>query len=138
MSRLNLPVPAGFVISTEACIEYLGLDKDSPQLEELPDHLINEYSIKIHEIERLTQRIFGNVAKEKGKVKQSSNLPLLLSVRSGAAVSMPGMMETILNLGLNDDVVCEMIRVTNNPRFVYGIVTTITILLLSLLYIKLL
>ena len=105
------------MISTEACNEYLGLDKDSAQLDQIPDQLINEYTIKIHEIERLTQRLFGNISKG----KESNNLPLLLSVRSGASVSMPGMMDTILNLGLNDDIVCEMIKVTNNPRFVYDI-----------------
>ena len=52
------------MISTEACNEYLGLDKDSAQLDQLPDQLINEYTIKIHEIERLTQRLFGNISTE--------------------------------------------------------------------------
>ena len=90
MYRLNMPVPPGFVISTEACLEYLGMDKeksDSTQLDRLPDHLIHEYTIKVHEIERQTHRLFGGTAKSKAK---DSNIPLLLSVRSGASVSMPG------------------------------------------------
>jgi pyruvate,orthophosphate dikinase len=87
MMKLNLPVPPGFVISTEACLEYLGMgdkvgeNKGTQQMANIPDHLIQEYVVKIHEIERQTHRLFGSTSNE---------LPLLLSVRSGAAVSMPG------------------------------------------------
>lgn len=83
MMKLNLPVPPGFVISTEACVEYLGMgdNKGTQQMVNIPDHLIQEYVVKIHEIERQTHRLFGSTTNE---------LPLLLSVRSGAAVSMPG------------------------------------------------
>ena len=88
MMKLNLPVPPGFVISTEACLEYLnmsdtlGENKGTQQMVSISDHLIQEYVVKIHEIERQTHRLFGSTT--------NRQLPLLLSVRSGAAVSMPG------------------------------------------------
>ena len=88
MTRLKLPVPPGFTITTEVCNEYYRNGR------KLPKNLISEVKQNIIKIERKT-----------GKKWNSSTNPLLVSVRSGAAISMPGMMDTILNLGLNDQTV---------------------------------
>lgn len=103
MTRIGLNVPAGFVISTEACLEYLDKEKKS-----LPSGLMVEVREQIQRIERSTGKKFGD----------PSN-PLLVSVRSGSAMSMPGMMDTILNLGLNKSTLRGLIRQTNNERFGY-------------------
>ena len=95
MTNLGLPVPAGFTITTEACRAFL----DS---ERMPDGLWDEIRAGLDEIERQMGRTFGDGAN-----------PLLVSVRSGAAVSMPGMMDTILNLGLNDETVAGVARETS-------------------------
>ncbi|AIS52193.1 pyruvate, phosphate dikinase PpdK [Thermoanaerobacter kivui] len=102
MTRLGLPVPPGFTVTTEACTRYYQDGKVIAQ--EIVDQ-IYEYMTKLEEI---TGKKFGN----------PSN-PLLVSVRSGARVSMPGMMDTILNLGLNDDTVEGLAKATNNERFAY-------------------
>ena len=102
MTQLGIPVPAGFTITTEACRAAMGRGG------ELPDGLVAE--IEEH-IERLEQR----AGKRFGDAKD----PLLVSVRSGAAVSMPGMMDTILNLGLSDVAVRGLAETTGNPRFAY-------------------
>jgi len=102
MTKLGLPVPPGFIITTEACREYV----ESGNM--LPDGLIDEIKDHLKELEKKTGKKFG-----------SSTNPLLLSVRSGAPVSMPGMMDTILNLGLNIKTTAGMIKKTKNPRFVY-------------------
>lgn len=102
MTGLGLPVPQGFTISTEACTKYY---EDHGTLEQ---DLVQEILEKLRELEDLTGKRLGD----------PSN-PLLVSVRSGARVSMPGMMDTILNLGMNDEV-CEAIaKMTNNARFAY-------------------
>ena len=101
MTQLGLNVPPGFVISTAACLTYLNN-------QQLPAGLMVEVSEQIQAIEQETGKSFGG-----------SNDPLLVSVRSGAAVSMPGMMDTILNLGLNRQTVTGLIEMTENPRFVY-------------------
>ena len=101
MSNLGLPVPPGFIITTQACIEYLNLGR-------LPKGLMAEVKRALRQVEQETGKGFGD----------SSN-PLLVSVRSGAKMSMPGMMETILNLGLNEDTLQGMIRLTGNERFAY-------------------
>ncbi len=102
MTQLGLPIPQGFTVSTEACAIYYqnGL--------KLTDDIYTQIDVAMHELELLTQKKFGDPKN-----------PLLVSVRSGARVSMPGMMDTILNLGLNDEVVKGLSEITNNPRFAY-------------------
>ncbi len=100
MARLSLPVPPGFVISTEACRQYYALDG------RLPDGLWDEVRRLVGEIEEAAARRFGD-----------ANDPLLLSVRSGSRFSMPGMMDTVLNLGLNDETVEGLARATGDRRF---------------------
>ena len=102
MTNLGMPVPQGFAISTEACTRYYDDgEKIAPDIEAQ----INEYLVKM---EAICGKKFGDTEN-----------PLLVSVRSGARASMPGMMDTILNLGLNDDVIKGVIKLTNNERFAY-------------------
>ena len=103
MNLIGVPVPPGFTITTEVCSEYyeLGRDKVVSLLQE-------DVKNAIANIEQLMNATFGDIEN-----------PLLVSVRSGARASMPGMMDTILNLGLNDEVVEGLIRKTNNPRFAW-------------------
>ncbi len=101
MSNLGLPVPPGFTITTEACIEYLKLKK-------MPAGLMDEAKAALKKVEKDTGKGFGDPKN-----------PLLVSVRSGAKMSMPGMMETILNLGLNDKTLEGLVALTGNERFVY-------------------
>ena len=100
MTNIGLPVPQGFTISTEACNEYY--EKDRQLWQELKDQIAE----KLAELEKATGKTFGG-----------GENPLLVSVRSGAKFSMPGMMDTILNLGLNDEVVKTVENVSNNRRF---------------------
>src|SRR5439155_1693360 len=100
-ANLGLPVPPGFTISAKLRLTYLEQGTFPPQLHE-------EVSRHLKQLEHATKKRFGDPAN-----------PLLVSVRSGAAVSMPGMMETILNLGLNDDTVQGLIAGSKNPRFAY-------------------
>jgi len=102
MTQLGIPVPAGFTITTEACRAYMRAGK------EVPEGLDSE--VERH-LERLEERV--------GKRFGDPGDPLLVSVRSGAAVSMPGMMDTILNVGLNDESVRGLAQSTGNPRFAY-------------------
>ncbi len=102
MTRLGMPVPQGFTISTEACTQYY---EDGKTISADIEAQIFESLAKLEEI---AGKKFGDV-----------NNPLLVSVRSGARVSMPGMMDTILNLGLNDEVVEGFAKLTNNERFAY-------------------
>jgi len=102
MTRLRLPVPPGFTITTEVCKMYYQNNKT------LPKSLWSEVKKNIAKLERRT-----------GKKWNSNQNPLLVSVRSGAALSMPGMMDTILNLGLNDSAVESLTKKTNNPRFAW-------------------
>jgi len=102
MTRLKLPVPPGFTITTEVCKEYYKNNKM------IPKNVILEVKRNIAKIEKKT-----------GKKLNSKENPLLVSVRSGAAVSMPGMMDTILNLGLNDKTVLGLAEKSNNPRFAW-------------------
>jgi pyruvate,orthophosphate dikinase len=101
MTNLGVPVPAGFTIACAICVSYL---KDRT----VPDALRREVEESLTRLEEVTGKGFGNPAN-----------PLLVSVRSGAAVSMPGMMETILNLGLNDRTVTGLARASGNARFAY-------------------
>lgn len=102
MTRMGLPVPPGFTITTEACVKYYENNQT------LPPGLIDEVRVELKAIEKKTKKTFGD-----GKY------PLLVSVRSGAALSMPGMMDTILNLGLNSKTLEGMIQATGDERFVY-------------------
>lgn len=102
MTNLGMPVPQGFTVTTEACTQYY---KDGRKIN---DEIMAQIQDKLAELEKMTGKKLGDV-----------NNPLLVSVRSGARVSMPGMMDTILNLGLNDEVVEGLARLTNNPRFAY-------------------
>ncbi len=102
MTAIGLPVPAGFTVTTEACREYMELGG------KLPDGLREEIEEHVEQLEETTGKRFGDPAD-----------PLLVSVRSGAAVSMPGMMDTILNLGLNDDAVEGLAKTTDNERFAF-------------------
>ena len=103
MNLIGVPVPPGFTITTDVCSEYYDLGKDK-----VVELLKADVEKAIANIETLMNSKFGDVAN-----------PLLVSVRSGARASMPGMMDTILNLGLNDEVVEGMSRKTNNPRFAW-------------------
>lgn len=102
MTRLGLPVPQGFTITTEACNEYY--DAGGVLTAEMEEQIFKSMA----EMETLTGKIFGDLKN-----------PLLVSVRSGARASMPGMMDTVLNLGLNDEVVEVLAKETGNPRFAY-------------------
>ncbi len=102
MTGIGLPVPPGFVITTDACLEYF---ENNSQL-----------------TEEMKQQIFENIEaleEKTGKKLGNKENPLLISVRSGAVVSMPGMMDTVLNIGLNDETVEGLARRTGNPRFAY-------------------
>ena len=102
MTTIGLPIPQGFTISTDACDSYYKNDK------QLPQEIKEQVSEKLAELEAESGKKLGDVEN-----------PLLVSVRSGAAVSLPGMMDTVLNLGLNDESVKGMIAQTGNDRFVY-------------------
>ncbi|WP_445370415.1 pyruvate, phosphate dikinase [Methylomonas sp. HW2-6] len=101
MTQMGFNVPPGFVITTQTCLSYL-------EQKRLPDGLMDEVRAQISEIERVTGKHFGG-----------ANDPLLVSVRSGSAISMPGMMDTILNLGLNKQTLAGLIEETSDPRFAY-------------------
>lgn len=102
MTRIGLPVPQGFTVTTEACNKYY---EDGKMIS---DSIITEIMENLASLEVITGKKFGD-----------KNNPLLVSVRSGARASMPGMMDTILNLGLNDEVVEGLAQLTSNPRFAY-------------------
>ncbi len=102
MTNIGVPIPQGFTITTEACTLYYDSGKT------LPDYLIKEVYEAVKSIEKETGKKFGG-----------DHNPLLVSVRSGARVSMPGMMDTILNLGLNDETVDVLAKETGNERFAY-------------------
>ena len=102
MNLLDIPVPPGFTLTTEVCTEYYNNNKA------FPDGLDGEVAESIAAVEKIMKAKFGD-----------NNNPLLLSVRSGARQSMPGMMETVLNIGLTSKTIPGLINKTNNPRFVY-------------------
>ena len=104
MAQLGLPVPAGFTITTEVCTYYYNHDQT------YPSELKGQVERAVAEVEKTMDMRFGDAAN-----------PLLLSVRSGARVSMPGMMETVLNLGLNDAIVQGLIEQSGDPRFCYDV-----------------
>ncbi|MDO4581098.1 MAG: pyruvate, phosphate dikinase [Bacillota bacterium] len=102
MTKLGMPIPQGFTVSTEACNDYYAQGKTiSPEIK-------RQIEAALAELEKISGKKFGSI-----------DNPLLVSVRSGARASMPGMMDTILNLGLNDEVVEAFAKKTGNPRFAY-------------------
>ena len=102
MTKIGLPVPQGFTVTTEACTKYY---EDGKKIsKEIEDEIFSQLAA----LEKITGKVMGDV-----------HNPLLVSVRSGARTSMPGMMDTVLNLGLNDEVAKGFVEATNNPRFVY-------------------
>ena len=102
MASIGILIPQGFTITTEACVKYYD------DGEKISDEIIEQIKTKLAELEKVT-----------GKTLGGKHNPLLVSVRSGARVSMPGMMDTILNLGLNDETVEVLAKETGNPRFAY-------------------
>ena len=102
MTHIGVPIPQGFTITTEACTKYY---EDGREINSEIQEQINEYIVKMEE---MTGKKFGD--------KEN---PLLVSVRSGARASMPGMMDTILNLGLNEEVVEVLAKQSNNPRWAW-------------------
>src|SRR5918992_5147386 len=101
MSNLGLPVPPGFIITTEACLAYM-------EAGDLPEGLMETVTEYLRDLEETTGKALGDPED-----------PLLVSVRSGAPVSMPGMMDTVLNLGLNDEAVEGLARRTGDERFAW-------------------
>ncbi len=102
MTKIGLPVPFGFTVTTEACNKYYA------DGEKVDPEVIEEIKVKLAELEKVMGKKFGD-----------PDDPLLVSVRSGAPISMPGMMDTVLNLGLNDQTVIALAKLTNNERFAY-------------------
>ncbi|MDY3939619.1 MAG: PEP/pyruvate-binding domain-containing protein, partial [Spirochaetia bacterium] len=102
MTNLGIPVPPGFTIATKGCDLYYHNNRQLPQI------ILDQVDENLSKLEKLTGKKLGDPKN-----------PLLVSVRSGAAVSMPGMMDTILNLGLNDQAVEGLAQLTNNPRFAW-------------------
>ena len=102
MTKIGLPVPFGFTVTTEACTRYY------QEGQTIGQDIVDDIYVKLADLEAVTEKKFGD----------ASN-PLLVSVRSGAKISMPGMMDTILNLGLNDETVEGLSALTGNPRFAY-------------------
>jgi len=102
MTNLGLPIPQGFTISTEACIDYYNNGKN------IREEIVDEILLSMKNLESVSGKVFGDI-----------DNPLLVSVRSGARASMPGMMDTILNLGLNDESVKGLAKKANNERFAY-------------------
>ena len=102
MTRLGVPVPPGFTVTTEACLAYLGGD------ETFPPGCWEQVEQALHRVEKAAGKRFGDPQE-----------PLLVSCRSGAKFSMPGMMDTVLNIGLNDEVAAGLARLTGDERFVY-------------------
>ena len=102
MTKIGLRVPFGFIVSTTACNDYYAEGR------KLSENLITEIEYQMEVLENVAGKKFGD-----------RENPLLVSVRSGAEISMPGMMDTILNLGLNDETVEGLAELTENPRFAY-------------------
>ena len=102
MTSIGLPVPQGFTITTEACLKYY---EDGSKLS---DEVVGQVKEKLAELEEVSGKKLGDAKN-----------PLLVSVRSGARESMPGMMDTVLNLGMNDEVAKGFSEITQNERFVF-------------------
>ena len=103
MTQAGLPVPPGFTITTEACNAYMEYQQ------QFPEGMWSQAKAALQDVEAKTGKVFGD-----------NDNPLLLSVRSGAVTSMPGMMDTVLNLGLNDETVEGLAQLSGNRRFAFG------------------
>ena len=103
MAKIGLPVPSGFTITTEVCTYYYDNGR------QYPPQLKDDVQAALATVEKAMGKKFGD----------TENLPLLVSCRSGARESMPGMMDTVLNIGLNDETAAGMVELTGNERFVY-------------------
>ena len=112
MTNLGLPIPQGFTVTTEACTEYYNCGK------KISSEIEKQIFDALADLEKVRGKKFGDISD-----------PLLVSVRSGARASMPGMMDTILNLGLNDKSVEGFAKKTNNPRFAYDSYRRCTLML---------
>jgi len=117
MTNIGLPVPPGFTVTTEVCNDYYDAGK------RIPDGVMDEVKAALADVE-----------KEQGKKLGDTTSPLLLSVRSGAKFSMPGMMDTVLNLGLNNETVESMVASTGNARFVYDSYRRLIMMLADVAY----
>ena len=102
MTRIGVPVPPGFTVSTEACNAFLAAGNN------FPEGMWDQELVALKDVEKQTGKKFGD-----------AKAPLLVSCRSGAKMSMPGMMDTVLNIGLNDETAKGMVELTQNERFVY-------------------
>lgn len=117
---MGLPVPSAFIITAECCVEYF--KEDGLKGTKLNTHLWDDICKGVHELEMQTGKSFGmerGVKSPMVRSQQEAKHMLLLSVRAGAMVSMPGMMDSVLNLGINDEVAEAMARATNNPRWAF-------------------
>jgi pyruvate, orthophosphate dikinase len=110
MQRMGLPVPPGWILSTEACKDFLTNDR-----RRFDDNTIDDIKRAIHDLENMTGKFFF----KESATADPLQTPLLLSVRSGAPVSMPGMMNTVLNVGMNDEITERLARLTNNRKWAY-------------------
>ncbi|MGD8822526.1 MAG: PEP/pyruvate-binding domain-containing protein, partial [Anaerolineales bacterium] len=102
MTRIGVPVPPGFTVTTDACNAFLDAG------ESFPEDMWDQVVAALKDVEEKTEKKFGD-----------KDNPLLVSCRSGAKFSMPGMMDTVLNLGMNDETALGMVELTDDPRFVY-------------------
>lgn len=114
MFRLGFPVPPGFIISSEASLEFLKSSSTT-----LNPEVVHEYTQAIHEIEKQSNKYFAVDSEITSKRNELEGMPLLLSVRAGSGVIMPGILDTILNLGINDQVVKRLANITNNPKWAF-------------------
>jgi len=118
MHRIGMPVPPAFIITAQSCLDFFR--QEGGTAAGLEEHLVKDYTKAVHELEAQTGKVFGGDQKlPTGSGKHNPKEPLLLSVRSGAAASMPGMMDTVLNLGINDEIVDILARMSNNPRWAF-------------------
>lgn len=113
MYRLGISVPSAFIISSENCIEY------RKEQNTLSKHFIDTYKSAIHQLEHKTKRIFRSIHEMKNPDCFNMNRPLLVSVRSSSFIHLPEVMQTILNLGMNDHIIEHLILVTSNEKWAY-------------------
>ncbi len=111
--QLDIPVPPGFIITSEVCKEMMSSNADI-----LQSQFVKDYERAVHDLEHKSGKSFGIAVTDCTSFAQVEKMPLLLSIRPGASVRMPGMMESVLNVGMNDEIVAAMVRVSANPHWV--------------------
>ena len=124
MVRLQLPVPSGFTCTIDSCQEYYQFKEHTNGENTLPHHFLQELKSAVQDLEHSTGRCFGVSTSEdlkKAKASTTADFPLLLSVRGSVAHSMPVTMDTVLNLGVNDRAIAQIISATKNPSFAFDI-----------------